>query len=287
LPLSKLLEEERCLLKRVGCDLKTNDDVKKLSSEVKKIHDEKSQIEKRIAELKERVGEVNAGNLQAIIDDHKELVDKCQSAFLDAHGIAETLKNLNEVGKAPSSATVHAVPVLKPEGAQDTLLQNRESDKNFAGFVDTFRRVVSQLISPAAAAVLNANPNSIHDLMGENEDLGSKESLMKLWAFDFATLVRSIEAPVFLPGLLIHDSPKQEDLADEEYWGLFTLARLLEPGDQGNALFQYIITTSTPPPVELQDKDHVRLHLAPGRNTSLNPDTDEEEDDGYLFRCRF
>jgi hypothetical protein len=201
------------------------------------------------------------------------------------------VKNLNEVTKAQGADPEHQPspePQSSPEpgGAQNTDVQKKEPADSFPKFVETYRRVVSQLISPATAEALNDHPGGIYDLLEENE-LGSKESLMRLWAFDMAALLRSIEAPIHLPGLLIHDSPKQEDLADEQYWGLFRFARLLEKGKQDSAVFQYIITTSTPPPDELQDADHVRLHLAPGRNTRQNPITGEEEDDGYLFSYRF
>ena len=288
---TELIKDEKCLLKRVGCYLDQDAEVSNLRKEIGDIVDERTKIQHRITELKGEIGAGSAKGTQAAIAAQKDAVSKCQTALVEAHGIANTLKNLNQVTKAQGADPEHQPspePQSSPEpgGAQNTDVQKKEPADSFPKFVETYRRVVSQLISPATAEALNDHPGGIHDLLEENE-LGSKESLMRLWAFDMAALLRSIEAPIHLPGLLIHDSPKQEDLADEQYWGLFRFARLLEKGKQDSAEFQYIITTSTPPPDELQDADHVRLHLAPGRNTRQNPITGEEEDDGYLFSYRF
>jgi len=287
-PLFKLLDDEGCLLKRVGCSLNTNDDVKKLSSEVKVLSADKEQIEHRLAQLKSKLGPAQAEEITALIADQKVRVQEREASFLKFHGVTQTLKNLGDgLRKDPISAEGQCAAAASSQKNQKVEINDEPSNNNFDEFIETYQRVVSRLISSAAAAALISKPNGIHDLLEESEELGSKESLMKLWAFDFATLVRSIEAPVSLPGLLIHDSPKQEDLAEEEYWRLFRLARSLEQGHQCNALFQYIVTTSTPPPNELRDDGHVRLHLTPGKNTKVNPETGEEEDDGYLFGCRF
>ena len=283
---TELIKDKKCLLKRVGCYLDQDAEVSNLRKEIGDIDEERSQIRQRITELKGKVGAGSGKGTQAAIAAQKDAVDKRQTALVEAHAIAQTLENLSEPGKPATSDSESDTPSRSDEGVQDAEQQKQEPNENFAEFVETYRRVVSRLISPTAAKALKDPPGGIYDLLEENE-LGSKESLMRLWAFDMAALLRSIEAPIHLPGLLIHDSPKQEDLADEEYWGLFRFAQLLEQGDQDNALFQYIITSSTPPPDELRDNDHVRLHLAPGTKTRLNPDTGEEEDDGYLFRCRF
>lgn len=84
--------------------------------------------------------------------------------------------------------------------------------------------------------------------------------LVKVLAFDLATLCRSIEGATQLPALLIHDSPRSSDLGLSIYHELFHLMRELE--DVGGApLFQYIVTTTSRPPDELVGDDRVRLKL--------------------------
>lgn len=59
----------------------------------------------------------------------------------------------------------------------------------------------------------------------------------------------SIEGDTRLPAFLLHDSPREADLGLALYHSLFHLVHELE--EFGSApLFQYIVTTTTPPPQE-------------------------------------
>lgn len=84
--------------------------------------------------------------------------------------------------------------------------------------------------------------------------------LVKVLAFDLATLCRSIEGGTRLPALLIHDSPRSSDLGLSIYHELFHLMRELEEVG-GAPLFQYIVTTTSRPPDDLVGDDRVRLKL--------------------------
>jgi hypothetical protein len=75
---------------------------------------------------------------------------------------------------------------------------------------------------------------------------------------------------------LIHDEPRQQDMTDEEYWRLFKLARKLENLCSGKPLFQYFITTASPPPIDERDDEFVVLKLDPGL----------PYDEGLLFKSR-
>lgn len=84
--------------------------------------------------------------------------------------------------------------------------------------------------------------------------------LVKVLAFDLATLCRSIEGATKLPALLIHDSPRSSDLGLSIYHELFHLMRELEDVGTGPQ-FQYIVTTTSRPPDELVPDERVRLKL--------------------------
>ena len=109
-------------------------------------------------------------------------------------------------------------------------------------------------------------------------DLGGERNtraidLVKVLAFDLATLCRTIEGTTHLPALLIHDSPRNSDLGSSIYHELFHLMRELE--DVGGApLFQYIVPTTSRPPDELVGDDRVRLKLmgAPAEDRFLRRD---------------
>ena len=93
--------------------------------------------------------------------------------------------------------------------------------------------------------------------------------------FDFACLIGYVTGIGHLPGLFIHDSPREADMEDALYHRLFDLAANLEAlfGD-AEASFQYIMTTTTLPPDPLNREPFVRLRL------------DAREEDGLLLRRR-
>jgi hypothetical protein len=84
---------------------------------------------------------------------------------------------------------------------------------------------------------------------------------LKIIAFDLAALHMAIEEKADLPAFLIHDSPREADLDAQLYAGLFTLVHQWEKTVE-TPCFQYIITTTTAPPIELQDDSHVRLKMS-------------------------
>ena len=83
-------------------------------------------------------------------------------------------------------------------------------------------------------------------------------------AFDISSIAASISGIGHHPRLLIHDSPREGDMEEPLFHQLFQIARNLELlfGDNEPS-FQYIITTTTPPPAEVADENgpFVRLTL--------------------------
>ena len=77
---------------------------------------------------------------------------------------------------------------------------------------------------------------------------------MKILAFDLAALISSIEGRGQHPRFLLHDGPREADMASDLYQKLFLLARELEIsfGPNRTPNFQYIVTTTEPPPEDLQ-----------------------------------
>ncbi len=73
-----------------------------------------------------------------------------------------------------------------------------------------------------------------------------------------------------LPRLLLHDSPREADMEEQMYHRLFELVADLEKafGDQQPS-FQYIVTTTTPPPKRLAGSPYVRLELDARQTESL------------------
>lgn len=84
---------------------------------------------------------------------------------------------------------------------------------------------------------------------------------LKIVAFDLAALHMAVEEKADLPAFLIHDSPREADLDGQLYTALFKLVNQWEEA-AGTPCFQYILTTTTAPPPELQNDFYVRLRMS-------------------------
>lgn len=81
---------------------------------------------------------------------------------------------------------------------------------------------------------------------------------------DIASLIyTTVSANANLPGFLLHDSPREADLGNRIYRNLIRLVASLQEhfGKSDNCPFQYILTTTTAPPCELQNDRFVKLKL--------------------------
>ena len=83
---------------------------------------------------------------------------------------------------------------------------------------------------------------------------------LKIVAFDLAALHMAVEEKADLPAFLIHDSPREADLDGQLYARLFSLVHQWEK-EVETPCFQYIVTTTTAPPKELQNDKYVRLEM--------------------------
>ena len=79
-------------------------------------------------------------------------------------------------------------------------------------------------------------------------------------AFDLAAMCMSIEGKAHQPAFLIHDSPREADLGLSIFHRIFQFVRTLDHVEK-RPLFQYIVTTTTNPPVELQTNPWITVTL--------------------------
>ncbi len=81
---------------------------------------------------------------------------------------------------------------------------------------------------------------------------------------DIASLVyTTVSVNAHLPGFLLHDSPREADLGIRIYRNFIRFIASLQEhfGEPNNCPFQYILTTTTAPPNELQNERFVKLKL--------------------------
>lgn len=105
---------------------------------------------------------------------------------------------------------------------------------------------------------------------------GEAYRVLEVLLGDIACMLDSAGSASSLPGLVIHDCPREADMSIGLYENFLSLVSALERDGFKDVEppFQYIVTTTTPPPTDLQE-GMVRLELDPSSNERI------------LFRRRF
>jgi hypothetical protein len=141
-------------------------------------------------------------------------------------------------------------------------------------------RQLSALVNALACALLSDeafgwfSPRDEDRPFGLDVRRGEAFKVMEVLLGDLACLLDT-PASAF-PGLLIHDCPREADMGPHLYEDfLLLIERIQREAYDDSAPFQYIVTTTTPPPESLQRLPYLR--------ETLDPKTD----DGFLFRRRF
>lgn len=131
---------------------------------------------------------------------------------------------------------------------------NRLSEK----FDAIIREIVGQ--DAKGRVTFDGNGLKLSVELGGDRSTAAIDSL-KVIAFDLAAMCLSIEGRTRMPAFLLHDSPREADLGISVYHRLFRLACDLERvGEQ--PLFQYILTTTTRPPEDMQTEPWLREILS-------------------------
>ena len=118
---------------------------------------------------------------------------------------------------------------------------------------DRFAYVVRALLGDAMGGRIEDDGRHLALRVDEHGDRESAAvATIKLLAFDLAALTASIEGHGAFPRFLIHDGPREADMDQTIYERLFLYAKSLEDRFRGEPGFQYILTTTAPPPRSLQ-----------------------------------
>lgn len=104
---------------------------------------------------------------------------------------------------------------------------------------------------------------------------GEAYRVLEVLLGDWVCLLDSGSQDSAFPGFVIHDCPREADMSSGLYENFILLVERLQTERYGEHVpYQYIVTTTTPPPVACRDERYLRLELDPSM------------DDGLLFRKR-
>lgn len=141
------------------------------------------------------------------------------------------------------------------ENTKKTAEAIREDFKRvMSDFSATFNRVIAALIGEDVSAGASFHGRAVQVSLTCRGDFTSAAiETIKILAFDLAVLASSIEGRGHHPRFLVHDGPREADMSAAIYRRFFILAREFErAAKDAEPNFQYIITTTEPPPDEIR-----------------------------------
>ena len=229
-----------------------------LESKIKKSSGESQRLRERLSKVQSDLIRKRDGVAQRIglWQERREEATRYGQSWRDLDSIENRLltlrKNIDESGEALGSARAHF-------------------EKQKAELSAYYDAVVKWAIAPTAEGRIEVDGNGVRP--ETNEVVADSGTTLRAYAdvlgFDIGCLTASVCGVGSLPRLWIHDSPRQADSEEQLYHLLMHFVANLErkyPRGRKPS-FQYILTTTSPPPPDLNRSPYVRLRLS-GREES-------------------
>lgn len=119
---------------------------------------------------------------------------------------------------------------------------------------DRFESILQHLLGPKAGGEIRIDGHGIAPVVAASVAVGGEAMATSatVLGFDLACLLYRHDDAACIPGFLCHDSPREADMEAQIYYRLFHLLHEMERGaGPHGAGFQYIISTTSPPPSEM------------------------------------
>lgn len=181
------------------------------------------------------------------LDRIAELIEAAEGAANEATAKAESIKRLGK-------------DIEASYGQQDEIRETQRTAIN--RFSARFDYVVRALIGDQVLGRIDTSGRSLSLTVEEHGERDSAFiATVKVLAFDLAAVLASIEGHGAFPRFLVHDGPREADMAADVYERIFMLAQEIETCFEGEPAFQYIVTTTTTPPEKFIERDAPWLRL--------------------------
>ena len=257
-------ENKGCIPKTPGASLETEANLGAILAEADDLEQLKKEQEKQIRELTVQQ-ETLAGRVTKIFqayETEKRRIDESTTQVREWQRLLNATDNLfesaeesiasaNEVREALATA-IKTKDEIK--GTVEALRKTHEGAVNRLSdaFGDTVRAAMGGKVEPTATL---GERGFILSVKRKGELSGAALETIKVLAFDLGALVLSIEGVGHHPRFLIHDGPREADMARVIYERFFLYSQKLEQcfEDTDQANFQYIITTTTHPPKTMRE----------------------------------
>ena len=205
---------------------------------------------------------VEAASLSSLSKSEESLLADAETAFNFLETCETKIKDLSD---NLSDSRTRQREMLKSH--QDTRL----------AFSKCFQEVLCFLLGPETSGHIEFGDEAAVVPIAESREPMSSGAIdaLTVVALDLAAMLWSVTGHGHHPRLVIHDSPKVADMAPALYAPIFDLAAQAEADAEGSPTFQYILTTTEPPPQDYLDTERVILKL------------DASQREGRLFKRDF
>lgn len=277
------VKDRQALLSRPDKDAKlTQEELAAREAEKKKVAAELAQLESNIEKTQATItAKVNQQQTE------RKLID---AQDREAEALTATLESLviwTERAATPDKFEKLTLLSKEIEILRNQIEQKQQALNKLLAEHDETRDLLSRIFSACAKQVL---PSSAYDgaVRFEDRELNfqiTKRGTMTGEAMEtLAVLLGDISCLIFnslsgksrLPGFMIHDSPREADLGLRLYHSFIRFVATLDHAftERGGCPFQYILTTTTPPPKQILESQAIRLQLDASTQSGLLFKTD-------------
>lgn len=264
------VKDRQALLSRPDKDAKlTQEEQATREAEQKKVA---AELALMVSDSEKKQAAITANENQQ--QTERKLIDAYDRETEALTATLESLVTWTERAAAPEKFEKLTLLAKEIEALRNQIEQKQQALNKLLAEHDETRDLLSQIFSACAKQVL---PSSAYDgaVRFEDRELNfqiTKRGTMTGEAMEtLAVLLGDISCLVFnslspksrLPGFMIHDSPREADLGLRLYHSFIRFAAELdrEFTEKGGCPFQYILSTTTPPPPAIAESDLVRLRL--------------------------
>lgn len=235
-----------------------------LDAKANNAEDEAKRVEAQIQQLgplrqaleaEARAAEAASSATQAAAKEIQDRVYRARRTLDDVRSLRE--REAAPKVMPPGTAELEAIRAQLDAGRARARAAIRALEERYQG-------IMAAWLPDGVAGAIKLDGNGLKvdaELSGRGEVSTAALDSLKIVAFDLAALHMAVEEKAELPAFLVHDSPREADLDGQLYAGLFELIHQWEEATE-TPCFQYIVTTTTAPPVELQDERHIRLRMS-------------------------
>lgn len=238
----------------------------------------KTELERRrkLAAPKQLALQSAVGALALARERHQKELEKLKAPGQEAARIEALLASYRKAGADLVAWDEELKSLKRDKEALDAKLDELTTHHKrlLDQFGSIFNHVAQRMLGNAVTGSVRFSGKTI---VPELEYHGPRDSaalkLVRCLIFDLASLTLGItNTAAHHPRFLIHDSPREADLAAGIYVSLFSAAQELEEASGPSPAFQYIVTTTEPPPESLSKKPWM-----------LDPVLDASSEEGRLL----